>query len=271
MSNYEFRGTLKGLSGLYLRYMYLVIAGLPLIVLPLVPAVLNIFFHRYYNSLDIEDHLRAYLRAANDLGGEAVMILAFLLPWLLGMILMGFASRAAWKIKLFKIHNTFVFDAPLGLEKIGCGARFNLFLWFSIAVPLSAGLLLPWAYTRSVFYKYATLVVPSRPGHRLRFDGSGWGMLGLLLLMPLAVALAPFTLMVSWAFWIALRRRWEMGHVLIPSAGGDYHRLRYSGSIEADIGLWMKNFYLTLLTLGIYAPAARIRTWKRVAEACEVL
>lgn len=270
MRQYEFRGTLAGLWRLYLRLTLIRLVALLALALVLMPAAIGYFSDGVRVDHLAERTLKTILRFGDRLAGEVGIWAVLFSPLLVFFTAMIFAAVTYRAIALFRFRNTWVFGAPLDLDNPGCSASLQRFLWYGVLVPMTAGLALPWALAYSTRQRYELIIVPSRKGQHLHFCGSGWGVLGLSLLLPIAVALAPFTLMVSVASWESLRRRWELGNVLIPDASGDLHRLRYIGSLGADISLWLRNFALVVLTLGFYGAAARVRTWRHLTDACQV-
>jgi uncharacterized membrane protein YjgN (DUF898 family) len=91
---------------------------------------------------------------------------------------------------------------------------------------------------------------------RFHFDGGAATYLGTGIL---AFLITVFTLGVCYPFALVLRERWRAKHTYI-----DGHRLMFNGTGLGLFGLWLKWFFLILITLGIYSfwVAPRIQKWK---------
>ena len=76
------------------------------------------------------------------------------------------------------------------------------------------------------------------------FDGGAGSFLGTALL-SLVVTL--FTLGICYPFAVVLRLRWRTKHTTI-----DGRRLVFLGSAWGLFGSWLKWWFLTLITIGIY-------------------
>lgn len=67
------------------------------------------------------------------------------------------------------------------------------------------------------------------------------------------------TLGVCYPFAPVLRERWRAKHTIV-----DGQRLNFTGSALGLFGLWLKWFFLCIITIGIYSfwVAPRIQKWK---------
>lgn len=88
-----------------------------------------------------------------------------------------------------------------------------------------------------------------------KFDGGAGTYLGTGILAFLVTVL---TLGIGLPFAIVLRQRWRAKHTLVSG-----RRLVFVGSGLQLFGLWLKWFFLIIVTLGIYAfwVAPRIQKW----------
>lgn len=91
---------------------------------------------------------------------------------------------------------------------------------------------------------------------RFTFDGGAATYIGTGIL---AFLITVFTLGICYPFALVLRERWRSKHSYI-----DGQRLVFTGSAIALFGLWIKWFFLIVITLGIYMfwVGPRIASWK---------
>lgn len=95
-----------------------------------------------------------------------------------------------------------------------------------------------------------------------RFDGGAATYLGTCLL---AVAVAVLTLGVCIPFSVVLLQRWRSKHTYLMG-----HRLRFTGMATHLFGLWLKWWFLTLITLGIYSFWVMPRLVKWMTEHTDI-
>jgi hypothetical protein len=168
-------------------------------------------------------------------------------------------------VRLYRVRHTVVFGAPLDFRP-GClaGLAHSIVNWLLLAI--TAGLASPWIVARNKRFFYESCVVPGRPGQRLDFLGTGLGVLGNSLISFLALPLIPVTLgfmaVALRYMWIA----WERGSLVVPDSAGARRFCRFEGSLGDYFLLTLANFFLILITLGLYAPWAVVRRWRWETE-----
>lgn len=167
-------------------------------------------------------------------------------------------------IRRFRIRHTAMFGEYVTL-KWGVGELLLNLLLTAFFLPLTAGVAGPWLYVRYRQSFYRTCRIPARGGKHFGFQGTGRGVLGrfclTLLLLPLGIATGGFLLgLISW-MWV----KWEQSNIFVPDRKGEYRAVEFYGSVWGYLGRWMAGWLLTLLTLGIYRPWAKVSEWRWIA------
>jgi uncharacterized membrane protein YjgN (DUF898 family) len=92
--------------------------------------------------------------------------------------------------------------------------------------------------------------------HQFAFDGGAATYFGTVLL---ALLITVCTLGICYPFGLVLRERWRAKHSYIEG-----RQLVFNGSAWELFGLWLKWFFLMIITLGIYGfwVGPRISRWK---------
>jgi uncharacterized membrane protein YjgN (DUF898 family) len=95
------------------------------------------------------------------------------------------------------------------------------------------------------------------PGAKLMaFDGGAADYLGTQILAALVTI---FTLGICYPFALVLIERWRAKHTVLMG-----RRLEFTGTGIGLFGLWIKWFFLIVITIGIYGfwVAPRLTNWK---------
>ena len=97
---------------------------------------------------------------------------------------------------------------------------------------------------------------PSTEGKIMEFDGGAADYLGTQILAALVTIC---TLGICYPYALVLVERWRAKHTLLLG-----RRLYFKGTGVGLFGLWIKWFFLIVITLGIYGfwVAPRITRWK---------
>lgn len=134
----------------------------------------------------------------------------------------------------------------------------------------TCGVGLPWAIV--MHEKYVIERTITNDGRRLRFDGRGLDLVGLILL---TIALVPLTLGLAFP-WLAVQwRGWFVSHTLIedPTAPEGYTRLRFDGTATSFAVQAILSVLLVYMTCGLYLPWAVINylrwSWRSTADERE--
>ncbi len=90
------------------------------------------------------------------------------------------------------------------------------------------------------------------------FDGGAGTYLGTAILQILVTV---FTLGICYPFALVLGQRWKAKHTYVNG-----RRLIFLGGGLQLFGLWIKWFFLTIITLGIYSFWVRPRIQKWIVE-----
>jgi len=168
-------------------------------------------------------------------------------------------------VRRFRLRHTLLFGTPV---KVGLGLGpliVNLLIALFLG-PLTAGVALPWLHVRFRQSFYRACIVPSRGDRPLGFQGRGEEVLGRaalsLLLLPLGIASGGLLLgLVSW-IWV----KWEQSDVVVPDRSGRYLTVDFFGSFWAYQLRWIWGWLLSVLTLGIYRPWAKVSEWRWIAK-----
>jgi len=136
-----------------------------------------------------------------------------------------------------------------------------------LVLPLTAGLGLPWIYSRTVRAFYRRCL---RSKKNFDFRGTGEEVLGrfllTVLLLPLAVATGGFLFaLISWT-WL----KWEQSNLIVPDRNGQMQRARFVGTFGGYFGRFALGWALTLLTGGLYRPWAKASEWRWAASQTHV-
>lgn len=105
--------------------------------------------------------------------------------------------------------------------------------------------------------------VPAPTSALFRFDGGAagwfWVQVGGLLVTFL-------TLGICYPWAVVMTYRWKSSHTFVNG-----HRLRFTGSSVALFGLWIKWWFLSAITLGIYTfwVYPRLQKWIIERQAFE--
>ncbi|WP_194921812.1 hypothetical protein [Catenulispora rubra] len=96
----------------------------------------------------------------------------------------------------------------------------------------------------------------ARENNRFTFDGGAATFWGTALLAGLVTI---FTLGICYPFGVVLMQRWQAKHSFI-----DGQRLIFTGSAWGLFGNWLKWWFFTCITLGIYGywVIPRLTRWK---------
>jgi uncharacterized membrane protein YjgN (DUF898 family) len=139
-----------------------------------------------------------------------------------------------------------------------------------LVMALTAGLGLPWLFSRYRRSFYRSCRLPARGGINLGFQGSGEEVLGrfLLTLVLLPFALLTGGLIFGVISWIWLK--WDLANLLVPDKYGTLRPVAFRGTMGAYLGRWTMGWLLTLVTGGIYRPWARIAEWRWAAEQTDL-
>jgi hypothetical protein len=149
------------------------------------------------------------------------------------------------------------------------GVALNLLIT-ALVLGLTAGLGLPWLYSRYRRSFFRDCHLSGRSEARLDFRGAGEEVLGrflvTLLLIPFAIASGGMMFgFISW-MWA----KWEHTNVRVPDKNGQMRSLRLTASFTPYFGRWLLGWFLSLATLGIYRPWAKVAEWRWFAENSDI-
>ena len=135
-----------------------------------------------------------------------------------------------------------------------------------LVMGLTAGLGFPWVYSRYRKTFYRSCVLPGRNNQPMGFYGSGEDVLGrfLLTLLLLPFSIVTGGLMFGVITWVWVK--WDYANMLVPDKYGKYHRVNFNGTFGGYFGRWVVGWLLTLVTLGIYRPFAKVNEWRWMAQ-----
>ena len=172
-------------------------------------------------------------------------------------------------LRRLRLRRTAMFGAPVKVQ-LGVGPLLLNLLVSLFVGPLTFGVALPWLHARFRQSFYRACALPGRGGRALGFQGRGEQVLGRfglsLLLLPLGLASGGLLLgLVSW-LWV----KWEQSNLVVPDRAGNYRTVDFFGSFWAYQGRWIWGWLLSLLTLGVYRPWAKVSEWKWIAAHTQI-
>jgi hypothetical protein len=189
-------------------------------------------------------------------------------PVLAGMagVLFLLAGLAGGLLRRVRLQGTAAGGQALEIQP-GVGSWIATGLIALFVLPLTAGLGLPWIYSRTVRSLYRRTL---RAKKNLDFRGTGEEVLGrfllTLLLLPAAVATGGFLFaVISW-MWL----RWEQSNLLVPDRNGQMHRAGFTGTFGGYFARFALGWVLTLATGGLYRPWAKAAEWRWAASHTQV-
>ncbi len=175
----------------------------------------------------------------------------------------SFLRRTRWR-------HMMLFEKPVDVG-LGVGGIVLNLLLSVVVLGLTAGLGLPWLYSRYRRSFYRNCTVKGLSEGRCDFRGSGEQVLGrfclTLLLIPFVIASGG--LMWGGIAWMWMK--WDHENVRVPDPSGRMRGLRLkSGSFTPYFGRWLLGWILTLATAGIYRPWAKVAEWRWIADNTEI-
>lgn len=168
-------------------------------------------------------------------------------------------------LRTYRIRRTAVFGAALAYRP-GCLASIFHPLANAVLLAVTVGLAAPWVVARNKRFFYRSCVVTGRPGQHLEFRGTGWQVLGLLLLTVVCLPFAVCTLGLGGLWLRYLWLAWEHNHIILPDVSGTPLACRFTGTFGEFFGHALANWLLTLITLGLYRPWGLCAQWRWEAE-----
>ena len=163
-----------------------------------------------------------------------------------------------------------LFEKPVDVG-LGVGGIVVNLLLSVVVLGLTAGLGLPWLYSRYRRSFYRNCTVKGLSEGRCDFRGSGEQVLGrfCLTLVMIPFAIASGGLMWGGIAWMWMK--WDHENVRVPDPSGRMRGLRLkSGSFTPYFGRWLLGWILTLATAGIYRPWAKVAEWRWIVDNTEI-
>lgn len=168
-------------------------------------------------------------------------------------------------VRRYRLSNTVLYGKPLEVSTSIGSIILNLFITV-IVLGLTAGLGLPWLYSRYRRSLYRSTTMAGRDGAPLDFQGAGEEVLGRfclsVLLLPLGIATAGLGFApIAW-MWL----KWEQSNILVPDRNGAMRRLHFNGTFGSWFSGWALGWLISLATAGLCRPWAKVAEWRWIAE-----
>jgi hypothetical protein len=185
-----------------------------------------------------------------------------------GLLILVFIAGSL--VRRYRWKHMMLFEKPVDIG-LGLGGILVNVLLSVVVLGLTAGLGLPWLYSRyrRSFYRNCTLKGLSEA--RCDFRGSGEQVLARFCLTLLLI---PFTIASAGLMWGGIAwmwMKWDHENVRVPDKNGQMRSLRLKrGSFTPYYGRWVLGWVLTLATAGIYRPWAKVAEWRWIADNTEI-
>ena len=184
-----------------------------------------------------------------------------------GLLLLAFVAGTF--LRRVRWSHMVLYDKPVEVG-LGVGGILLNVVITVVVIGLTAGLGLPWLYARYRRSFYRDCNLAGRPDARLDFRGGGEEVLArflaTVLLVPFAVASAG--LMFGFISWMWMK--WDLVNIRVPDKNGQMRTLRLTTSFTPYYGQWLLGWLLSLATLGLYRPWAKVREWRWIAEHSDI-
>ncbi len=184
-----------------------------------------------------------------------------------GLLLLVFVVGSF--VRRYRWSHMALFDKPVEVG-LGVGGIVLNVVLTAVVLGLTAGLGLPWLYARYRRSFFRNCNLSGRSDIKLDFRGAGEEVLGrfflTLLLIPFAIASGGLMLgVISW-MWV----KWEHENIRVPDKNGQMRGLRLRTEFTPYFGRWLLGWLLSLATVGIYRPWAKVAEWRWLAERTEI-